>query len=55
MNDRWRVERGQSIGWVVKRGGIAMASFALWHHAYKWALQQAVYEGLGIISLEITS
>lgn len=55
MNDRWRVKRGSSIGWLVLHGITVMASFAHWHDAYEWARQQATYEGLGIISLEITS
>lgn len=55
MKERWRVVQGRWGGWVVWRGGVVMSAFGTWAAAYRWAREEATYENLNIVSLEITS
>lgn len=53
MNERWKVTQGRWGSWLVWRGGTVKSAFGTWRAAYLWARQEAVYENLSIVSLEI--
>lgn len=55
MNDRWRVVHGSYGAWRVVRGDTRIAVFGAWRRAYQYAREQAAYENLSIVSLEICS
>jgi hypothetical protein len=53
--DRWRVRRGSYGSWRVYRGEVMIAVFNDRIRAFNYAREQAVYENLNIVSLEICS
>lgn len=53
MRERWRVVQGRWGGWLVWRGSYVKGAFNTWDAAYGWAREQAIYEGLGIVGIEI--
>lgn len=53
--DRWRVRRGSYGSWRVYRGQSMIAVFNDRIRAFNYAHEQAVYENLSIVSLEICS
>ena len=55
MKDRWRVVHGSYGAWRVMHGETRIAVFTAWHRAYAYAREQAIYENLSIVSLEICS
>lgn len=55
MNDRWRVEHGSYGAWRVYRGEELITVFTSWRRALQYARQEAAYDNLSIVSLEICS
>lgn len=56
MNERWKVKKGTLLGvWRVYRGDAMIAVFDDRNRAFNYAREQAVYENLNIVSLEICS
>lgn len=52
---RWSVKHGSYGAWRVYRGGALVSVFSEWRRAYEYARQQALFDGLGIIGLEVTA
>lgn len=56
MTIRWKVKRGSVLGmWRVYRGESMIAVFNDRIRAFNYAREQAIYENLSIVSLEICS
>lgn len=55
IGDRWRVRRGSYGAWRVCRGEVIIAVFTDRIRAFNYAREQAAYENLSIVSLEICS
>lgn len=55
MNERWRVVHGSYGAWRVMHGAARIAVFTAWWRAYEYAREQAVYENLNIVSIEVCS
>lgn len=55
MNERWRVRHGYYGAWRVYRGESMLAVFNDRIRALNYAREQAIYENLNIVSLEICS
>ncbi|GAA1149488.1 hypothetical protein MOX01_22670 [Microbacterium oxydans] len=53
--DRWRVKHGSYGSWRVYRGEELITVFSSWRRAVQYARQEAVYDSLSIVSLEICS
>jgi len=53
--NRWRVVRGAWGSWIVFRGTDPQSVFLTWRKAYDFARQEAAYEGLSILGLEVTA
>lgn len=57
MSSRISVRHSESGCWKVMRGTYIVDIYPphMWPFAYKSALQEAIYQNLGIIGIEITS
>ena len=53
--DRWRVRLGSHGAWRVYRGESMIAVFSDRIRAFNYAREQAVYENLSIVSVEVCS
>ena len=55
MRPKWKVVKGNWAGWRVQRGDEVVAVFTEWGRAFRYALQEAVYDGLSIHHIEVTA
>ena len=55
MGVRWRVEHGTDVGWRVRKVGEIMpvAVFAEWREAVDYARRRAIFDGLGVVGIEV--
>ena len=55
MGVRWRVEHGTDVGWRVRRAGEIMpaAVFVEWREAVDYARRRAIFDGLGVVGIEV--
>ena len=52
---KWRVEKGSDVGWRVRRAGEIMpaAVFVEWREAVDYARRRAIFDGLGVVGIEV--